>query len=552
MVDSSYVWRAFGDREISLSSRQAQREARGLSEGNGLPPGWLLVRLKDVAAPKRITAKPTDFPTLPYIGMEHVESETMRLIGTVPAGTLKSNALRFHPNDVLYGRLRPYLNKVFQPNFEGLCSAEFIVLESSAADSTYLRYFLNSWGFKQFASSLNTGDRPRVDWNQLRDCSLPIPPLPEQRRIVAAIEEQFARLDAGVAALERTRANLKRYRASVLRAAIEGRLTEEWREEYADAEDASPLLERILEERHARWEEAQLARYEKAGKAPPKGWQSKYKEPLAPDTTDLPELPEGWLWVRAEQVCDFITKGTTPAAAKLRRDSGDVPFIKVYNLTFDGSLNFRVQPTFISRETHDGELARSGVFPGDVLMNIVGPPLGKVSVIPDLYPEWNMNQAVAVFRPMPSYNRKFLCLSLLAEPTLSRAQRLAKATAGQFNLTLEICRDLPLPLPPLAEQEELVAEVERRLSVVEEVEAQVEAGLKRAARLRQSILKRAFEGKLVPQDPSDEPASVLLERIREERSAQEKPNNEKANRKNSGRYSAPVPRARDAEQPGLF
>jgi type I restriction enzyme S subunit len=112
---------------------------------------------------------------------------------------------------------------------------------------------------------------------------------------------------------------------------------------------------------------------------------------------------------------------------------------------------------------------------------------------------------------------------------------------------------LPIPLPPLAEQEESVAEIERRLSVVEEVEAQVEAGLKRAARLRQSILKQAFEGRLVPQDPSDEPAEALLERIRSERAGSEKKSkNEKARGKNTRRYSARMPRARNADQPGLF
>jgi type I restriction enzyme S subunit len=118
---------------------------------------------------------------------------------------------------------------------------------------------------------------------------------------------------------------------------------------------------------------------------------------------------------------------------------------------------------------------------------------------------------------MPSYNGKYLSLSLLSEDVLTWAKRRAKATAGQFNLTLEICRDLPLPLPPSSEQEQIVDEVERRLSVVAETEAQIEAELKRAERLRQSILKQAFAGKLVPQDTEDEPAGALLERIRSQR-----------------------------------
>jgi len=183
------------------------------------------------------------------------------------------------------------------------------------------------------------------------------------------------------------------------------------------------------------------------------------------------------------------------------------------------------------------------VFPGDVLMNIVGPPLGKASIVPDSYAEWNINQAVAIFRPMPSCNRKFIAYCLLTDSILSWAIKRAKATAGQFNLTLEICRDLPLPVPPLAQQHCIVAEVERRLSVVAEMETTMAHNLARAGRLRQAILKRAFEGRLAPQDPNDEPAEKLLERIRAgrgEASAQSKV----ANRKPSAADASPQRRSR--------
>jgi type I restriction enzyme S subunit len=197
--------------------------------------------------------------------------------------------------------------------------------------------------------------------------------------------------------------------------------------------------------------------------------------------------------------------------------------IKVYNLTFDGGLDFDVNPTFVSRETHSRELARSLVLPGDVLMNIVGPPLGKVSIIPGTYPEWNINQAIARFRVIPGFDNRFLSYCLRSELVLGWAKRRAKATAGQFNLTLQICRELPLPVPPTAEQQRIVAEVERRLSVVEELDRSVAANLKRAGRLRQAVLKRAFEGKLVPQDPADEPAAALLERIQAGRQERPRP-----------------------------
>ncbi len=126
---------------------------------------------------------------------------------------------------------------------------------------------------------------------------------------MAAIEQQFSRLDAGVAALERARKELKRYRTAVLKAAVEGRLTEAWREENPDVELASELRGRILEERRERWQRDQLAAYEKKGKKPPKNWRSKYKEPAAPNTEDLPELPEGWCWVSVEQLTTLVRNG---------------------------------------------------------------------------------------------------------------------------------------------------------------------------------------------------------------------------------------------------
>jgi Type I restriction modification DNA specificity domain len=193
---------------------------------DGLPPGWARVTLGEVTQPTRPRVRPQDHSNLPFIGMEHVEAHSMRLLGTVAAGQMKSSTVYFQPGDVLYGRLRLYLNKVYLPDFEGLCSAEFIVFPATEILAPkYLQYLLNSTAFVSFASHLNTGDRPRVDFDQLSVYQIPISPLPEQRRIVAEIEKQFTRLEAAVAALKRLQANLKRYRASVLKAACEGRWT---------------------------------------------------------------------------------------------------------------------------------------------------------------------------------------------------------------------------------------------------------------------------------------------------------------------------------------
>ena len=190
---------------------------------------------------------------------------------------------------MLYGRLRPYLNKVCQTDFDGLCSGEFVVMsENQAVSGACIKHRLNAQDFVEFASHLNTGDRPRVDFSQLRPFALTLPPKKVQTRIADMLAKLLDQLDAGIDTLQRCQEKLARYRASVLKAAVEGDLTAAWRKEHPDVEPASKLLQRILAERRQRWEQAQLRTYADRDKAPPKNWRAKYKEPVAPEGNDLP------------------------------------------------------------------------------------------------------------------------------------------------------------------------------------------------------------------------------------------------------------------------
>ena len=340
------------------------------------------------------------------------------------------------------------------------------------------------------------------------DSHIPIPPLPEQCRIVAEIEKQFTRLDASVAALKRVRANLKRYRASVLKAACEGKLVpieaELARSEGRDYEPADQLLERILSERRA-LREAQ----EKRGR--------KYKEPVAPDTSNLPGLPEGWAWAMVEQSLARSEYGTS---VKCDYAAEGLPVLRIPNIIAgDIDLNdikYATRPVPID--------SNSALAKGDVLMcrtngsvNLVG----KTAVVStELEPYHSFASYLLRFRlieteMMPKW------FHIYATSQLGRVfiEQHAASSAGQNNVSLSLIHRMPIPLPPLAEQRRIVAEVERRLSVIRQAGAAVGVNLARAERLRQSILKQAFSGKLVPQDPSDEPASVLLESIRVEREA---------------------------------
>ncbi|HYC90463.1 MAG TPA: restriction endonuclease subunit S [Thermoanaerobaculia bacterium] len=309
---------------------------------------------------------------------------------------------------------------------------------------------------------------------------MPLAPVPEQHRIVEAIESYFTRLDHAVATLERVQRNLKSYRASVLKAAVEGRLV--------------PT-------------EAELGRAEGRHYDPATGL----------DVPDRSVLPDGWRRVSADAICGAVVSGSTPAADKLFSGDGEIPFIKVYNLTMTGQLDFTVKPAYVSKETHNGQLSRSRVYPGDVLTNIVGPPLGKVSVVSTEFPEWNINQAIAAFRPSEGVTTGWLRLVLMSAPAQTWLLGTAKTTTSQVNLAITNCRRLPIPLPPVREQVKIVSEADRLLSLTDETEADAGRQLLQIRRLRQSILKWAFEGRLVDQDPTDEPASVLLERIKAER-----------------------------------
>ncbi len=436
--------------------------------------------------------------------MEHVEAHTMRLLGTAPAESMKSSAVHFQSGDVLYGRLRPYLNKVFQPNFEGLCSAEFIVFpETDFLNSKYLQYLLNSAEFVAFASHLNAGDRPRVDFDQIGDFEFPLAPLSEQERIVAEIEKQFTRLDAAVAALKRIRANLKRYRAAVLKAACEGRLVpteaELARREGRSYEPASILLERILSERRSRWEAAQVSKVTK----------SKYREPLPVSEDTLPLLPEGWAWANWEQLSPRVTVGHV-GPMKDEYVANGFPFLRSQNVRenrfdVDGLLH-------IPKEFHL-RLSKSVICGGDLVVVRSG-SVGTTCVVPDHLGEANCADLVIIKQPT-QINSWYGCYYM--NSSAKRYVHAGKVGVALTHFNTKSVAELPVALPPKPEQDRIVDDAQRRLSVIDEIEVQVEADLRRANSLRQAVLKRAFEGKLVPQDANDEPASLLLDRIRASR-----------------------------------
>lgn len=488
-----------------------------MSEANDreLPPGWAVALLGAIVEPRTGKADPQAEPKAKFIGMEQVEAHTMRLLGTVPAGTMRSGANSFRPRDVLYGRLRSYLNKVYQPDFSGLCSGEFIVLpETCAAHGKFLKYRLNAGDFVRFASRINTGDRPRVDFDQIKTFDLSLPPRGEQERIADALDELLSDLDAGVAALERVQDKLKLYRAAVLKAAVEGVLTAEWRKQHPQTEPASDLLKLILVDRRRRWEEEQFRKFKEKDREPPKNWKAKYKEPVAPVTTGLPPLPNGWCWASFDQIGE--TQGGLQKSPNRKPTRHHYPYLRVANV-LRGSLDLNDLHRF---ELTKEELNRLRLQSGDLLIvegNGSRTEIGRCALWSGEVADCVHQNHIIRVRPLsgvvPTYANTFMN-SPIGQLAI---QYVASSTSGLYTLSVAKIRRLPIALPTTVEQEAIVETVEGQLSVIDHLEADLHAKVKSAQGLRQSILRHAFSGKLVPQDPKDEPASELLKRIAEER-----------------------------------
>ncbi|MBI4333934.1 MAG: restriction endonuclease subunit S [Chloroflexi bacterium] len=465
-----------------------------------LPRGWVAVKLGNLVQPSGERADPTKFDGLPYVGLEHLEGGNGRLIGHGWSGQVTSMKNRFNTGDLLYGRLRPYLNKVTIAGFKGVCSTDILVFsENRHVSSKYLLFRCLSPDFVRYANLNASGvQHPRVSFQALSEFSASLPPLPEQHRIVAKIEDLFTRLDAGVEALRKAKAQLKRYRQSVLKSAFEGKLTAEWRKAHkGELEPASVLLERIKEERKRADTAKGTAR----------------RVPGPGDTSGLPELPDGWVWTRVGKMAESMKNGIY-RPPQFYRDGG-VACLRMYNIE-DGAIVWR---DIKRMDLAPGEIAEYELRPGDILVNRVNSRelVGKAASVPP-----GLEQCV--------YESKNIRLRVFADHLESKFagfwfqvfsqkyfNRNAQQTVGMASINQEQLGLMPFPLAPLQEQAKIVQEIERRFSAAGEVEKAIDRSLKQAERLRQSILKRAFEGKLVPQDPGDEPAEKLIRRIREER-----------------------------------
>ena len=437
----------------------------GLSE---LPDGWAWTTLGEIIEPSKEKVNPLAIEETPYISLEHIEKGTGKLLGHGRSSDVRSSKTKFNRGDLLYGKLRPYLNKVYISDFEGICSTDLLVFpKNELLSNTFFLYRFLCRDFVNYASYNVSGvNLPRVNFQTLSRFKIPLPPLSEQHRIVTKIEELFTKLDTGINELHKAQSQLKRYRQSVLKAAFEGKLTEAWRAEHQD----------------------------------------KIK-PVAPIAGDL---PDGWTWTTLEDVSELNPR----IDKKSIDDDLEVTFLPMKNVE---ELSGKID---LSETKRFSELKRKNYTPfqdGDILFAKVTPCMenGKIAIAHDLKNGIGFGSTeFHVIRLSEEQSKQFFFFYFLQQKFRQEAKRAMTSGVGLLRVPTDYMRKVPIPLPPLLEQQAIVSEVESRLSVADKVEKTVTAELKRAEQLRQSILKKAFSGELVPQDPNDEPASILLERIK--------------------------------------
>jgi len=389
-----------------------------------------------------------------------------------------------------------------------------VLITERLLDKKFFRFALNQRVATFIEKSHGGVGLGHITKGTFEETEVPIPPLNEQRRIVAKLEAVLDRSRRAKEALDAVPALLERFRQSVLATAFRGDLTRDWREKNPDVEPASRLLERIRVERRRRWEEGELERLRVKGKVPKDDkWKLKYKPPHASDLTAFPKLPHGWCWASLE---DLSTKVVDGVHSKPNYVPTGVPFVTVKNLTAGSGLSFE-ELNFISRADHEEFIKRADPEEGDLLMSKDG-TLGVVRAVRTRQ-SFSIFVSVALIKPVDRQATDYL-EQALQSPQVQ--QQIDGGTGtGLLHIHLRDLRRFAVPLAPAEEQAVITSRLRAAVGGLETVGREATQASERNQVMKRAVIAKAFRGELVPQDPSDEPAFALLERIRASRNQED-------------------------------
>jgi type I restriction enzyme S subunit len=430
-----------------------------------LPRGWIATTLGEIVELRGERVSPRDFPEAPFVGLENVEPHTSRIINFDRAGKFKSGAVRFYPGDVLYSRLRPYLNKVFLADVEGLASAEFLVLQSSAAaDPDFIRHRIMMDDFLSFTARLDRGDRPRVDFSQISAFKIELPPLAEQQRIARKLNELMSRTAVARAELNRIPALVSQYKNVLLGLAFSGALTRNWRK----SNDRS-----------------------------------------------------SWKTITIEALASRIFDG--PFGSHLKSSDYTKSGVRVIRLENIGHLEFIGQKEAFISVNKFKRLQNHSLEADDVLVSSFVSDEFRICLFPGLefLPAINKADCFCIRTEREICDPHFLAFRLASQATYEDLKRSIHG-ATRPRISLKQLKAYSLELPPLTEQKEIVARLLSAFDWLEKIVSKQANALDGLLSLNRMTFAQAVRGELVPQDFNDEPISVLLEQVVNERKTRPK------------------------------
>jgi type I restriction enzyme S subunit len=494
-----------------LMSRASNHTPVELSERSteDLPEGWASTTLGEVVFPSKERIEPSECPNARYLSLEHIEHDAGRITGHGTGADVGSTKAVFQAGDVLYGKLRPYLNKVCIPSFAGICSTDILVFPKSACiEPHYLLRFLMQRSVVEYAHHHSAGVQlPRVSFDRLAKLEFPLPPLAEQKRIVAKVEELLGRVSAARQRLAKAPALLKRFRQSVLAAACSGQLTADWREAH------------------------QVETVEVALAASAKGVDTKAIRHLIRRGTEglpeaeVPELPDTWASRSVRQLIELgaildFQDGNHGSLYPRAADFGDsgVKFLTAAQV-FDNRVWLDNAPLL---KHEKAKLLRIGFARARDVLLTHNATVGRVALLPEYKGEVILGTSVTYYRTnatvlLPEY----LCFAMQGQFWQDQLRSvMEQTTRNQVSVTKQV--EFVLLIPPLKEQAEIVRRVEALLALADKIESRVQVATARVEKITQAILAKAFRAELVSTEAElarqegrqYEPASVLLARIK--------------------------------------